>query len=186
MSSREAEPARTSRSSVPPGAVVAHDEQDRLSDEELLGMSIMLLIAGHETTVGLIGASLLQLCCHRDVRDLLLNDPNMIGSAIEEVLRHEGPVQRATFRVAVEDVELGGVLIPKGSIVTMVIGSANHDPQQFPDADKLDINRDTGGHVAFGRGNPHVLGRPARQTGGSDRHRIDAATVPRLHLEHGR
>jgi len=138
--------------------VVAHDEGDRLSDAELVGMAILLLIAGHETTVGLIGAALLELCRRRDQRELLLNDPGLIGPAVEEFLRYEGPVQRATFRVAVEDVELGGVLIPAGSVVTMMVGSANHDPDRFPDPDKVDITRDTRGHVAFGRGMHMCLG----------------------------
>jgi cytochrome P450 len=138
--------------------VVAHDESDRLSDDELVGMAILLLIAGHETTVGLIGSALLELCRRRDQRELLLGDPDLIGPAVEEFLRYEGPVQRATFRVAVEDVELGGLVIPSGSVVTMMVGSANRDPERFPDPDKLDITRETRGHVAFGRGIHMCLG----------------------------
>jgi cytochrome P450 len=123
-------------------------------------MAFLLLIAGHETTIGLIGSALLELCTRRDQRQLLIADPDLIGPAVEEFLRYEGPVQRATFRVAVEDVEVGGTLIPAGSLVSLMVGSANHDPDQFANPDELDLTRQANRHVAFGQGVHFCIGAP--------------------------
>jgi AcrR family transcriptional regulator len=124
--------------------IISRDADDGLSDEELVGMAFLLLVAGHETTVGLMGAMALGLWRHQDQRRLLLDDPSLIESAVEEFLRYKGSVQRSTFRIATEDVEIGGTLIPEGSTVTTLLGSANHDPAQFENPDELDITREPG------------------------------------------
>ncbi|MFK0156649.1 cytochrome P450 [Streptomyces sp. NPDC090499] len=140
--------------------IISRDADDGLSDSELVGMAFLLLIAGHETTVGLIGSMALGLWRHQDQRRLLLDDPGLIDSAVEEFLRFEGAVQRSTFRVATEDVEIADTRIPKGSMVTMLIGSANHDPDHFDNPDELNITRDPDRHVAFGQGIHFCLGAP--------------------------
>lgn len=140
--------------------ILAKEADDRLSDTELVGMAFLLLIAGHETTVGLISTMALGLAEHPDQRDLLLKDPGLIENAVEEFLRFDGPVQRSTFRVAAEDVVIANTLIPQGSLVSMHIGGANHDPEVFENADELDITRDIERHVAFGQGVHFCLGAP--------------------------
>ncbi|WP_127818371.1 cytochrome P450 family protein [Microbacterium sp. CPCC 204701] len=140
--------------------ILSHDSGDGLSDQELIGNAFLLLIAGHETTVGLIGNMLLGLCRRRDQRQLLLDDPELAASAVEEFLRFDGPVQRTTFRTATEDVELGGTVIPKHGQVFAYLGSANHDPQVFENPDEIDITRDIERHVGFGQGIHFCLGSP--------------------------
>lgn len=140
--------------------IVSHHSGDGLSDSELVGNVFLLLIAGHETTVGLIGNMLLGLCRRRDQRQLLLDDPGLAESAVEEFLRFDGPVQRTTFRIATEDVEIGGTVIPKHGQVLTYLGSANHDPKQFENPENLDITRDCDRHVAFGQGIHFCVGSP--------------------------
>ena len=140
--------------------IIAHDTDDALTDDELVGMAFLLLIAGHETTVGLIGAMAFGLWKHRDQRQLLIDDPELITGAVEEFLRLEGPVQRSTFRVAIEDVAIGGAVIPAGSLVTMLLGGANRDPGKFDRPDEVDITRNVERHVAFGQGIHFCLGAP--------------------------
>jgi cytochrome P450 len=140
--------------------IVSRDADDLLTDDELVGMAFLLLIAGHETTVGLIGAMALGLWRQPDQRQLLIDDPGLIEQAVEEFLRYEGSVQRSTFRVAIEDVSIGGAVIPAGSLVTMLITGANHDPDRFERPDELDITRSAQRHVAFGQGIHFCLGAP--------------------------
>lgn len=140
--------------------ILSHDSGDGLSDAELLGNAYLLLIAGHETTVGLIGNMLLGLCRRRDQRQLVLDDPGLAESAVEEFLRFDGPVQRTTFRIATEDVEVGGTVIPKHGQVTAYLGSANHDPQVFENPDEIDITRAIERHVGFGQGIHFCVGSP--------------------------
>jgi pimeloyl-[acyl-carrier protein] synthase len=141
-------------------ALIAAEEQgDKLSEAELLATCVLLLIAGHETTVNLIGNGLLALLRHPDQLRALADDPAMIVTAVEELLRYDGPVQR-TGRMTTTDVEIGGKPIPKGSIVAAVIGAANRDPAHFPDPDRLDITRRENRHIAFGFGIHFCLGAP--------------------------
>ncbi|WP_327356781.1 cytochrome P450 family protein [Streptomyces sp. NBC_01304] len=133
---------------------------DRLSPDELIGMCVLLLIAGHETTVNLIGNGMRALFAHPGQLDLLRSDLSLIDGAIEEMLRYDGPVETSTERLAAEDVELGGVLIPKGSAVLIAIADADRDPARFEDADGFDIRRDARGHIAFGHGLHYCLGAP--------------------------
>ncbi|MHA6631535.1 cytochrome P450 family protein [Pseudonocardia sichuanensis] len=140
--------------------VVAADERDQLTDPELLGMIMLLLIAGHETTVNLIGNGMLALLRHPDQMKLLRAQPELLPSAVEELLRYDGPVERSTMRFATEDVEIGGVRIPAGSVVSVVLAAADRDPAHAPGADQLDITRADHGHLAFGHGIHYCLGAP--------------------------
>ncbi|MFD1535411.1 cytochrome P450 family protein [Nonomuraea guangzhouensis] len=137
---------------------------DGLSELELIGMTLLLTIAGHETTVNLIGNGMLALLTHPEQLALLKSDPSLLGPAIEEMLRYDGPVERSTIRVSTEDVEFSGVTIPAGSVVYVSINSADRDSARFPDADRFDITRFAGGgevgHVAFGHGVHFCLGVP--------------------------
>ena len=139
---------------------MSRDEQDRLSENELLSMAFLLLVAGHETTVNLIGNGTLALLEHPDQLRRLRDDPGLIRPAVEELLRYYSPVETATERYAREDVTVGGVTIPQGSLVFAVIASANRDDRQFADPDRLDLAREPNRHLAFGQGIHFCLGAP--------------------------
>jgi cytochrome P450 len=146
--------------------VRAEEAGDKLSEDELLAMVFLLLIARHETTVNLIGNSMLALLQHPDQLQELKNDPSLIKPAIEELLRYDGPVETSTERFTREDVVIGGTLIPKGEMVMVVIASADHDPERFPEPDALDVTRADNKHLAFGKGIHFCLGAPlARMEG---------------------
>jgi cytochrome P450 len=146
--------------------IQAEAEGDQLSEEELFSMVILLIVAGHETTVNLIGNGMLSLMRHPVQMELLKNDPSLIESAIEELLRYDGPVERATMRFAAADVKIGGHLIRRGETVAVVLSSANRDAVQHARADELDITRDSNRHLAFGMGVHYCLGAPlARMEG---------------------
>jgi cytochrome P450 len=117
------------------------DNEDRLSEDELSSMVFLLLIAGHETTVNLIGNGVYLLLRERDRWARLRADPALLPSAIEEFLRYEGPVETATFRVAAEDLEIGGQSISAGEPVLVVLLSADRDDDRFPDPNTLDLGR---------------------------------------------
>ncbi len=146
--------------------VRAEEAGVKLSEDELLAMVFLLLVAGHETTVNLIGNGVLALLRHPDQLQKLKDDPSLIKPAIEELLRYDGPVETSTERFAREDVRIGGTVISKGEMVTVVIASADHDPERFPDPDALDITRADNKHLAFGKGIHFCLGAPlARMEG---------------------
>ena len=138
----------------------ARDAQDRLTEDELLAMCMLLLIAGHETTVNLLGNGLLTLLGHPAQLTLLKNRPELLPSAVEEMLRFESPVQRATFRLTTETFEIGSTTLEKGQQVSAVIGAANRDPDPFPQPDTFDITRQPNRHLAFGLGIHFCLGAP--------------------------
>jgi cytochrome P450 len=141
-------------------ALVQEEEQHQhLTVDEVFGFAGLLLVAGNETTTNLLGNMLLALLEHPDQLKLLLSDPSLIPGAIEETLRYDSPVQML-FRIAREDIELGGKKIVKGSLVWPVLGSANRDETRFPDPDRFDITRDPNGHVAFGHGIHFCIGAP--------------------------
>jgi cytochrome P450 len=139
--------------------ITAEEQGDKLSEPELVATCVLLLIAGHETTVNLIGNGLLALLRHPAELRALADDPALIQTGVEELLRFDGPVQR-TGRMTMADVEIGGRQIPKGSIVAAVIGAANRDPAHFPDPDRLDVARRENRHIAFGFGIHFCLGAP--------------------------
>ncbi|TML82878.1 MAG: cytochrome P450, partial [Actinobacteria bacterium] len=136
------------------------DGGDTLSEEELFSMVVLLIIAGHETTVSLIGNAVLALLQDPDQRAALERDPTRMSHAIEELLRYDGPVERTLNRWAATDVELGGQTIRKGEGVIVILGSADRDPSRFPDPDRLDFAREDVKHLAFGRGSHYCLGAP--------------------------
>jgi cytochrome P450 len=139
--------------------VQAEEQHQHLTVDEVFGFAGLLLVAGNETTTNLLGNMLLALLEHPDQLSLLLNNPSLIPAAIEETLRYDSPVQML-FRIAREDVELGGKQIAKGSLIWPVLGSANRDETRFPDPDCFDITREAGGHVAFGYGIHFCIGAP--------------------------
>jgi cytochrome P450 len=139
--------------------LLAHEQGDHLSEQELIVTATTLLLAGHETTVNLIGNGTLALLRRPDQLALLRERPELIGSAIEEFLRYEAPSQMAS-RVAPDDMELGGQTIRRGDILNLLLGSGNHDPEAFSDPDSLDIARANNRHLAFGMGMHYCLGAP--------------------------
>jgi cytochrome P450 PksS len=146
--------------------VQAEEAGDRLSEDELLGMALLLLFAGYETTVNLIGSGALALLQHPGQRTRFVEDPALAAPAVEELLRFTSPVEMTPPRVAVEDLEIAGVAIRRGDLLTVVLGSANRDETQFRDPAVLDIARDPNRHLSFGQGIHFCLGAPlARMEG---------------------
>jgi cytochrome P450 PksS len=140
--------------------VQARTAGDRLSDDELVSMIVLLLVAGHETTVNLIGNGVLALLSHPAQLDRLRSDPALIKPAVEELLRYDSPVQMATERYAREDVTIAGMTIPRGGLVFAVLGSANRDERQFDRPDELDLAREPNRHLSFGQGAHYCIGAP--------------------------
>jgi cytochrome P450 len=137
----------------------AEDDGDMLGDDELVAQTLLLYIAGHETTVNLISGGMLALLRHPGQLDLLRRDPGLVPGAVEELLRYDSPVQ-ASRRITLEPVTLRDVKVPAGAFVMASLGSANRD-QDFwgPDADDLRIDRENARqHVSFGAGHHHCLG----------------------------
>jgi pimeloyl-[acyl-carrier protein] synthase len=153
------------RSDLLSALIAAEEAGDKLSENELLATCILLLIAGHETTVNLIGNGTLALLRHPDQLRRLRENPALIGTAVEELLRFDGPVQR-TARIPSEDVVIDGHTIAKGEMVMPFIGAADRDPAQFPDPDRLDIGRTDNRHIAFGWGIHFCLGAPLARVEG--------------------
>ena len=145
--------------------IAAEEAGDKLSEDELIATCILLLIAGHETTVNLIGNGTLALLRHPEELRRLRETPGLITSAVEELLRYDGPVQR-TARITSTEVTIGGRTIPKGEMVMPFIGAADRDPSQFPDPDRLDLGRADNRHIAFGWGIHFCLGAPLARVEG--------------------
>ncbi len=131
--------------------IQAEEAGDKLSEDELLAMVFLLLVAGHETTVNLIGNGVLALLEHPDQMEKLRRDPSLIKPAVEELLRFTAPVFMSSERYACEDVIIHGVTIPRGEMTFGVIGSANRDESVFDEPNTLDITRDPNKHLSFGR-----------------------------------
>src|SRR5829696_579655 len=163
--------------------VQAEEAGERLSEDELLGMVFLLLIAGHETTVNLIGNGVLALLQHPDQLEQLHNDPSPIKGAVEELLRYDGPVETSTERFAREDVAIGGTVIQRGEMVLVVIAAADRDPEQFADPDALDITRLDNRHLAFGKGIHHCLGAPLARMEGQIAIGTLLSRMPKLRLK---
>ncbi len=137
--------------------LLGEDQGERLSVDDLIANAILLLFAGHETAVNLIGNGVLSLLRHPDQLALLRENPGLIRSAVEELLRFESPIQTTTREVA-EDLTWSGHEIRRGEVVLLVLGAANRDPLQFPAPDRLDITRTDNRHLAFGAGIHFCIG----------------------------
>ena len=151
--------------------IAAADQGYPLSEEELVGMAVLLAVAGHETTTHLIGNGVLALLRHPDQLARLREEPGLLPSAVEELARYDGPVQR-TWRITTTAVELGGRTLPAGALVVAVLGAANRDPARFPEPDRLDL-------FAAGQRPPRVRRRrpplPRRGAGAASRPRSRSA-----------
>jgi cytochrome P450 len=139
--------------------VRAEQEGERLNEAELLANAVLLLNAGHETTTNLIGNGTLALLRHPDQLRRLREDPALIPTAVEELLRYDSPVQ-FTSRVLKADLALGGKQLRAGQTVLLLLGAANRDPAQFPNPNRLDVGRADNKHLAFGLGSHFCLGAP--------------------------
>ena len=139
--------------------VLARDDRDALTTDEIIGTCILLLFAGHETTSNLIGNGFLYSMKNRDQWERLVADPALAATAVEEFLRYDGP-SGALARVAAADVEIGGKTIREGQRVFAFMNSANRDPEAFEDAERFDIGRAQNPHLTFGHGIHFCLGAP--------------------------
>lgn len=155
---------------------------DSLSEDEILAMIFLLLSAGHETTVNLIGSGMLALLEHPDQLTKLRNDPTLSKTAIEELLRFVCPAEMATERYASEDLTVAGTTIPRGELVLAVIGSANRDAHHFAAPDSLDVARTNNKHLAFGQGIHYCLGAPLARLEGQIAIETLIQRMPGLHL----
>ncbi len=164
--------------------VNAEVDGERLNEDELVAMVFLLLVAGHETTVNLIGNGVLALLEHPQQLELLRNDPSLIESAVEELLRYGSPVEMGTERYAREDVTLAGVTIPGGSLVGVILASANRDESQFTDPDTLDITREPNKHLAFGLGAHYCTGAPLARLEGQIAINTLLQMAPEFSLDH--
>ncbi len=142
------------------GLVQAEERGDSLNEAELISTIFLLIVAGHETTVNLIGNGMLALLEHPEQMRLLRADPSLLPSAIEELLRYTAPVSLSSPRWASEDIPMHGKVIRKGEMVFASLIGADTDQQQFPDPEVLDILRQENQHVAFGKGIHYCLGAP--------------------------
>lgn len=147
--------------------VQASEGGDQLSEDELLAMVFILLIAGHETTVNLMGTGTLELLRHPDQWERLRDNPTLIKPAVEEMLRFVSPIETATERYAREDITIAGVTIPKGEIAFAALASANRDENVFANPDTMDITRDPNRHLSFGQGVHYCVGAPLARLEGS-------------------
>jgi cytochrome P450 len=140
--------------------VAASDEDEHLTEQELLGSLFQLIVAGHDTTTSLIGNGVVDLLENPDQWRLLREDPSRLPAAIEELIRFSAPVPHATFRVTTEPMGLAGVEIPVGEQVLICLGAANHDPEFFENPAVLDVSRAPRPHLGFGHGIHFCLGAP--------------------------
>ena len=137
----------------------AEDEGQRLSEQELIATCVLLLVAGHETTVGLISNAILALLRHPDQLAALRADPGLAAGAVEETLRYDAPVQ-FTGRVARGGMQVGPVSAPDGAVLLLLLAATGRDPRVFADPDTFDIRRAAGSHLAFAAGPHFCLGAP--------------------------
>jgi cytochrome P450 len=175
---RRAEP----RDDLISGLVKAQEEGDRLSDQELLANCVLLLNAGHETTTNLIGNGTYALLRHPEQMKRLRDDPSLLATAVEELLRYDSPVQY-TNRILTADMDLSGKALRAGQMVLLLLAAANRDPEQFPDPDRLDVGRQNNKHVAFGLGSHFCLGAPLARLEGRLVFEALLRRAPNLRLE---
>ncbi|HEY0607110.1 MAG TPA: cytochrome P450 [Herpetosiphonaceae bacterium] len=162
--------------------IQAEDAGQQLSEDELVSMTILLLIAGYETTINLIGNGTYELLSHPDQLARLRQQPDLIGSAVEEILRFNSPVASTKPCYTVEAVTLGDVTIPKGAMVMPLLASANRDERVFENPDTFDIARTPNKHLGFGHGIHFCLGAPLARLEGQIALGTLVARYPNLRL----
>jgi cytochrome P450 len=160
IAARHAEPGDDLVSALVAARGNADGAADGLTANELLSTVFLLVMAGFDTTVNLIASGTLALLTHPGEKTRLRQDPSLLPTAVEELLRFTNPVNHANDRFTTDDVPVGDVVIPAGEWVLPATSSANRAPGRFPDPDRLDLSRDTSGHVAFGHGVHYCLGAP--------------------------
>jgi cytochrome P450 len=165
--------------------VMVHEQADHLDQQELLSMIFLLLVAGHETTVNLIGNGTLALLQHPEQMQKLQANPALIGTAVEEMLRFNGPVETPTWRVAFEDIAIGDTIIPQGDVVLPSLLGANRDPGVFKNPNEFDITRDPNRHIAFGNGIHYCLGAPLARLEGAIAINSLLRRLPKLNMAPG-
>jgi cytochrome P450 len=176
-----AERRRAPRDDMISALIAVEERGDVLSQDELLIMLVLLLVAGHETTVNLVGNGMLALLHHPQQLALLRERPELIESAVEELLRWDAPVQ-LTGRLVTEDLELDGRQLRRRELALVLLGAANRDPEQFPEPDRLDLARGPNQHLAFGRGIHFCLGAPLARLEGQVAIGSLVGRFPRLRL----
>ena len=162
--------------------IAVRDGQDRLTEDELVSLAVLLLVAGHETTTNFIGNAALALLQHPESLARLKAEPELFGTALDELLRFDSPVGIATFRYSTEALTLGGTDIPAGVPVLIAPGAANRDPARFPGPDRVDLDRGATGHLAFGHGIHRCLGAPLARAEGELALRAVFARFPDVRL----
>ncbi|AFZ19572.1 cytochrome P450 family protein [Allocoleopsis franciscana] len=160
----------------------AESEGSQLSEDELIGMVALLLSAGHETTVNLIGNGVLALLTHPAELDRLRTEPELMKSAVEELVRYTPPVLFATTRYAREDIVIAGTCIPKGESVLAALGSANHDESKFENPETLILDRQNNKHLGFGLGMHYCLGAPLARLESSIAFQVLFERLPNIRL----
>lgn len=162
--------------------IAARDGADRLSEEELVSLAVLLLVAGHETTTNFLGNAALALLRHPAELERLRGDPDSVPAVLDELLRFDSPVSTSTFRFTREAVTLGGTDIPAGVPVLVALGAANRDPKRFPVPERLDLGREAAGHLAFGHGIHRCVGAPLAKAEAEIALRTVLTRFPDLHL----
>lgn len=162
--------------------IQAEEAGERLSHEELFSMVLILLVAGHETTVNLIGNGILALMKHPNQMRMLQNDWGLVDTAVSEILRYDGPAERATTRWAAKDTLFCGQQIKRKDPIIVILGAANHDPAQFREPEGFDILRDSSSSLAFGYGIHYCVGAPLARLEGEIAFRTLLQRMPDIHL----
>lgn len=157
---------KTPRDDLITSLLQAEEAGDVLSEDEIFSTILLLVVVGHETSVNLIGNSLLTLLKHPSILQQLQEQPGLIPTALEELIRYDGPVERAPMRFAAEDIEISGTQIKRGDAISVVLAAANRDPAQFDCPDQLNILRQNNKHIGFGLGIHYCLGAPLARAEG--------------------
>lgn len=177
-----AERRRAPRDDLLTAFIQARDGAAQLTEDELIANAGFLLFAGHETTTNLIGNGLLHLLRRPDEWARLVRSPELVPSAVEEMLRFDGPVDRIS-RIATVDLDLEGMAVKKGDRVVVLTGAANRDPARFPDPDRFDVGRPNNQHLAFGVGPHFCIGGPLARVEAQVALRRLVGLAPHLQLE---
>jgi cytochrome P450 len=163
--------------------IQAEEKGDRLTESELFANCVLLMIAGHETTTNLIGNGVLALLRNPSQQEILRNNPELIVSAVEEMLRYDSPVQKMG-RIARADILIAGLEIKQGELVCFGFGAGNRDPEQFASPQQLDITRQPNRHLAFGHGLHYCVGAALARLEGQIVINQILSSLPGIHLEH--